>query len=52
MNNKIYGFIPLGRTASRIKNIPKFLLPCGIGLSLLDNAINILEKRNVKYGNL
>lgn len=47
MNNKIYGLIPLGGTASRMKNIPKFLLPCGIGLSLLDNAINILEKHNV-----
>ena len=43
----IYGIIPLGGTASRMNNIPKFLLPCKIGMSLLDNVIEIYNSNNI-----
>jgi hypothetical protein len=43
----IQGLIPLGGTASRMKNIPKFLLPCKVNYSLLDNAIDIFNKNNI-----
>jgi len=39
----IQGLIPLGGTASRMKNIPKFLLPCKINYSLLDNIIELFN---------
>lgn len=41
------GLIPLCGTASRMKGIPKFLLPCKIDYTLLDNAIDILVKNNI-----
>ena len=43
----IQGIIPLGGTASRMKNIPKFLLPCKINYSLLDNVIELFNKYNI-----
>ena len=47
-NNNIIGIIPLGGSASRMKNIPKFLLPCKVNYSLLDNTIDIFKTNNIK----
>jgi hypothetical protein len=47
MNKNILGIIPIGGTASRIKNIPKFLLPCKDGYTLLDNTIQIFSESNI-----
>jgi len=44
---QIIGLIPLAGNATRMKNIPKFLLPCKIGYSLLDNIIDIFHKNNI-----
>lgn len=48
-NNVIptFGIIPLGGNATRMNNLPKFLLPCGIGKTLLDNIIHIFNKNNI-----
>jgi hypothetical protein len=43
----IQGLIPLGGTASRMKNIPKFLLPCKVNYSLLDNVIELFNKNGI-----
>uniref|UniRef100_A0A6C0K665 Nucleotidyl transferase domain-containing protein n=1 Tax=viral metagenome TaxID=1070528 RepID=A0A6C0K665_9ZZZZ len=43
----IQGLIPLGGTASRMKNIPKFLLPCKVNYSLLDNVVELFNKHNI-----
>jgi hypothetical protein len=34
-----------------MNHLPKFLLPCGIGLALLDNIINIYQNHNIKNKN-
>ncbi len=41
------GIIPLAGNASRIKNIPKFLLPCKGNTTLLDNILDLFEKNNI-----
>lgn len=43
----IVGILPLAGTASRIRNIPKFLLPCNLNGTLLDNAIEIFHKNGI-----
>lgn len=45
--DNIIGIIPLGGNATRMKNIPKYLLPCKINYSLLDNTIEIFHKNNI-----
>ena len=45
----IRGLIPLGGTASRMKNIPKFLLPCKVNYSLLDNVVELFNKHNIHH---
>ena len=47
MNNQIIGIIPLGGNATRMNFLPKFLLPCKIGFTLLDNIIDIFYKNNI-----
>lgn len=42
----VIGLIPCSGTASRINNIPKFLLPCKEG-NLLDNTIKIFQDNNI-----
>jgi hypothetical protein len=44
---EVNGIIPLGGTASRMKNIPKFLLPCKLNYSLLDNVIEIFNNNDI-----
>ena len=44
----IFGIIPLAGNATRMKNIPKFLLPCKNNYSLLDNTIEIFNKNNIQ----
>jgi hypothetical protein len=46
-DNKILGIIPLGGSASRMKNIPKYLLPCIKGYTLLDNTIEIFNNNSI-----
>ena len=46
-NNKILGIIPLGGNATRMNNIPKYLLPCKIGYTLLDNTIEHFNKSSI-----
>jgi len=46
-NENIVGIIPLGGNATRMNHLPKFLLPCGIGLTLLDNILNIFQNNNI-----
>lgn len=48
MNTNVLGIVPLGGNASRMNHLPKFLLPCGVGLTLLDNIINIYQNNNIK----
>jgi len=43
----IIGIIPLGGNATRMKNLPKFLLPCKQDTTLLDNTINIFHSNNI-----
>jgi GTP:adenosylcobinamide-phosphate guanylyltransferase len=43
----IYGIIPLGGNATRMNHLPKFLLPCKIGVSLLDNTISTFKTNNI-----
>ena len=45
--NNIIGLIPLSGNATRMKNLPKFLLPCKPGLTLLDNTILTFKNINV-----
>jgi hypothetical protein len=47
MNINTYGILPLGGNATRMNHLPKFLLPCKIGITLLDNIINIFNNNNV-----
>jgi hypothetical protein len=47
MENKIFGIIPLGGNATRMNHLPKFLLPCNVGLTLLDNIINIYQHNDI-----
>jgi len=46
-NTKTLGIIPLGGNSTRMKNIPKYLLPCKIGSSLLDNTIDTFHKNTI-----
>jgi hypothetical protein len=46
-NENIFGIIPLGGNATRMNNLPKFLLPCNIGFTLLDNTINTYQNNNI-----
>ena len=46
-NDNIFGIIPLGGNATRMNNLPKFLLPCNMGITLLDNTINIYKNNNI-----
>lgn len=41
------GIIPLAGNATRIKNIPKYLLPCKIDYTLIDNTIEIFKNNNI-----
>jgi hypothetical protein len=43
----IAGIIPLGGTASRVNNLPKFLFPCSGDTSLLGRLLNIYHKNNI-----
>jgi len=43
----IIGLIPLSGNATRMKHLPKFLLPCKPGLTLLDNTIVTFKKINI-----
>ena len=43
----IQGIIPLGGNATRMNNLPKFLLPCKVNYTLLDNAIDIFNKNGI-----
>jgi hypothetical protein len=43
----IIGLIPCSGTATRINNIPKFLLPCKEG-NLINNTINIFKNNNIE----
>lgn len=43
----IVGIIPCSGTATRINNIPKFLLPCKEG-NLINNTINIFKNNNIE----
>jgi NDP-sugar pyrophosphorylase family protein len=47
MNKKVYGILPLAGKASRMMNIPKFLLPCEINKTLLSHAIDIYKNNGV-----
>jgi hypothetical protein len=47
MSINTYGILPLGGNATRMNHLPKFLLPCKIGITLLDNIINIFNNNNV-----
>ena len=49
MSINIYGILPLGGNATRMNHLPKFLLPCKIGITLLDNIINIFKSNNVLH---
>lgn len=49
MSINIYGILPLGGNATRMNHLPKFLLPCKIGITLLDNIINIFKSNNVSH---
>ena len=40
---RLIGIIPLGGNATRMKHLPKFLLPCDIGSNLLDHTIEIFN---------
>jgi len=46
-NDKILGIIPLGGNATRMKNIPKYLLPCKLDYTLLDNTIETFNKNSI-----
>lgn len=48
MDSTVLGVIPLCGTASRMKGIPKYLLPCKVGSSLLDNAIEIFKENGIR----
>ena len=41
------GIIPLAGNASRIKNIPKYLLPCKSDYTLIDNTIEHFNNNNI-----
>ena len=41
------GIIPLAGNASRLKNIPKYLLPCKNNTTLMDNTIDLFEKNKI-----
>jgi hypothetical protein len=43
----IFGILPLAGNASRMKHIPKFLLPCQDGVSLLDNSVKVFHDNNI-----
>lgn len=43
----IYGIIPLGGNATRMNHLPKFLLPCKIGVSLLDNTVSTFKLNSI-----
>ena len=47
ITSNVIGIVPLGGNASRMKHLPKFLLPCTIGKSLLDNIIDIYKNNNI-----
>ena len=47
MSSSIYGIVPLAGNATRMNSIPKFLLPCKIGLSLLDNVISVYYENGI-----
>ena len=45
--SELIGLIPLAGNATRMKNLPKFLLPCKIGVSLLENTLECFSFINV-----
>jgi NDP-sugar pyrophosphorylase family protein len=47
MESPVLGIIPLGGNATRMKNIPKFLLPCKDGMSLLDHCVEIFRNNEI-----
>jgi len=47
MNKKLIGIVPLGGSASRMMNLPKFLLPCGTDKTLLANTVDIYLNNNI-----
>jgi hypothetical protein len=47
MNKNIFGIVPLAGSASRMKNLPKFLLPSKINSTLLEDVIELYHKNNI-----
>lgn len=47
MENNIFGVVPISGNASRMKSIPKFLLPCKINSTLLDETINLFHENKI-----
>jgi hypothetical protein len=47
MGDNIFGILPISGNASRMKSIPKFLLPSKINSTLLDETIDIFHKNNI-----
>jgi len=44
---KTIGIMPIAGTASRMKGLPKFLLPTATNTTLIDNAITIFKNNNI-----
>jgi len=45
--SELIGIIPLAGNATRMKNLPKFLLPCKVGVSLLENTLECFSFMNI-----
>jgi len=43
----LVGIIPLGGNATRMKHLPKFLLPCADGVTLLDRVVELYKSNNI-----
>jgi len=47
-NTQIYvGIIPIAGNASRMRGLPKFLLPAKNNMTLLDNAVSVFKRNNI-----
>ena len=44
---KTIGIMPIAGTASRMKGLPKFLLPTATNTTLIDNAISIFKTADI-----
>jgi hypothetical protein len=47
MNDNIFGILPISGTASRMKFIPKFLLPSKLNSTLIDETIDLFHQNNI-----